>query len=227
MANAHDVVPSLLNHPYLSAYSEQPWRAITDLPQIIDAFTRTAGQAISPTAWVHPSAVVVNSFVASGARLYEGVTVRDSVILENTTVGHCSEVARSLVMQNGMLPRFNYLGSSLLGAGVELGGTVMMASHRHDWGPPLLHWGNTPFEVDSPRMGAIVGDECIIAYGSHLNPGSVIGKGTLIRTHVDVAGYIPPNSIVRVRQRVTVLGRRPLPRIAAADQRSGSPNEVP
>lgn len=183
-----------------------------ELAQLIKDLVSRQGRQVHESASVHASAVIKNSFIGPGVSVYEGATVRDSVIMNGVTIGHGSEIARSLILEQSMIPRFNYVGSSLLGRSVQLGGAVMFASHRHDWEPPVLNWGEHHLQMPTERFGAIVGDDVTIAYGCHVNPGTVVGRDSLVLPLVDLHGYVPPQSIVRVKQSVQVMHRRIIPK---------------
>ncbi|RAO58692.1 hypothetical protein LUPAC06_02282 [Micromonospora saelicesensis] len=89
----------------------------------------------------------------------------------------------------------------------------MLASRRHDRTAPLLHWGSKRIQLTVSQFGAIIGDGCNIAYGCHINPGTVVGRDSLILPLVDLRGYIAPNSLVRIRQQIQVSRLRPMPRL--------------
>ena len=211
MVDPNDVLPSLANYSFTLDYVETPWRLVTDLPRVLKAIVSQQGTNIHPSASVHRGAVIVNSYVGEHAKIYEGTTVRDSVIMDYATIGHASEIARSFILNNVMIPRFNYVGSSLIGESVQLGGAAMLASRRHDRKNPVVQWGETRIQLDVDQFGALIGDRSTIAYGCHVNPGAVVAKDTLVLPLVDLSGYIPPNSIVRVKQTIQILRRRPIP----------------
>ncbi len=91
---------------------EPIWHALSSIPSFLSLHERdNRGNHIDSTAKVHPTAKVVNSYVAADVEIYEFVTLRDSVIGPGSVIGHCSEVARSIVFSRCMIARFNYIGS--------------------------------------------------------------------------------------------------------------------
>lgn len=206
-----------LVHLFGAEVSTAPWRIVENLQEVIDASISEAGGPVDATATVHPSATIIDSFIGPGVHVYEGATVRQSLVLDGATIGHAGEVARSLIGLRAMLPRLNYVGSSLIGSDVQLGGATMAASHRHDWADVVVHWGEDRIPTSSRRLGAIVGDRSIVAYGCHLNPGCVIGNDTWVLPHCDVAGYVPPHSILRTRKTQTTISKRPIPAVNRGD----------
>lgn len=178
------------------------------LALIEDVIASMPSSLVHPGAKIDPGAKITNSIICDGVEVYEGATIRDSIVLGGTTVGHCSEVARSLIMGGCFVPRFNYVGGSLLGAGSNLGGMATFASRRHDDRPVVLSWGDVKINTGRWKFGSLVGEGCTIAFASHVNPGSVVGKGSLILPYVDIRGYIPPDSIILAKQKIAVSTRR-------------------
>lgn len=168
---------------------------------------------IDASAKIHPNAIITNSIIGKNVEIYEGVTIRDSIILDNTVIGHCSEVARSVLLKGCFVPRFNYIGGSFLGESVRLGGHTTLATKRHDDRLIKLRWGNKIIETKKWKFGSIIGDHSIMAYAVHVNPGSVVGSNTIIYPYVDVNGFIPSNSMVTVQQKIKRINRRELPDI--------------
>ena len=184
------------------------WEILLDVPAIVAALAALPRKDASADPWVHPSAVITDSYLAPGVRVYEGCTVRESVILNGTTIGHASEIARSIILPDCMVPRFNYVGSSLLGRGVNLGGATQIASMRYDRAPIRLQLPGGEVETRRTKYGSLLGDGVRVAYGCHVNPGSVIGRNCLIGPHIDWRGYCPPGHSVFLRQRTFVTRER-------------------
>lgn len=185
-----------------------PAEAVAKISTVIDS---AKCQAVHPDAKIDPGAKIVNSIVGAGVEVYEGATIRDSVVLKGTTVGHCSEVARSVIMENCFIPRFNYVGGSLLGSGTNLGGAATFASKRHDNTSVAIAWGENRVDTGRWKFGSIVGEGCTVSFSAHVNPGSVIGSNCLIMPYVDIRGYTPSDSIVFMRQSIIEAKRRDMP----------------
>lgn len=175
--------------------------------------TNNEGNIISEDAWVHFSSIVVNSYLGPGVKVYEGCTVRDSIICSNTVIGHCSEVTRSIILENCSVPRFNYVGGSLLGENIRLGGCVSLATRRHDDQEVTLRIKDYLWKTRLIKFGSIIGSNVRIGFATHINPGTVIGMGCLIGPMIDLKKYIPPMSFVSLRQSIRITKMRKIPNI--------------
>lgn len=178
-----------------ASIDDPPWRLLRGRGKLLAA----VGTTVDSAASVHPTSQIANSHIAAGAKIYEQVSIRDSYIGPGVVVGHSSEVARSIVLSDCSIPRFDYVGGSLLGQRVRLGGCVALATRR--WDDDVIR-PEASEETGSPRkLGSIVGADTIIGFGVHINPGCLVGRGALIGAHVDLTGDVPANTLVSVVQR--------------------------
>jgi len=185
------------------------WNSLDSIKAFLSGMQLDArGNFISSSAWLHPTASVEHSFIGEGTRVYEFVTIRESIIGAYTTIGHCTEVARSVVMSKCSVPRFNYVGSSILGNNVRLGGCCSLASRRFDDSNVVIVGLGESLETNRFKFGSIVGDNCLLGFSVHCNPGTLIGMNSIVMPHVELRGIIPANSIVSVQQRVVISRKR-------------------
>ena len=59
------------------------------------------------------------------------------------------------------------------------------------------------------KFGAVLGDLAEVGCNAVLNPGSVIGRRSLVYPGAQWRGTLPAESIAQVRQSVNILARRP------------------
>lgn len=184
-----------------------------DIEQYVDDVLREGryavreGNYVHPTAQVHPTAIVERSIILAGAKVHEFVSVRHSILLPNARVGHGGEVARSILGPEVSLPRFNYVGSGIIGARVRLGGCVSVASRRFDDAEVHLQDEFDSEPTGRTKFGAIVGEDTIVGFGVHINPGLTIGRRCLISPLVDLRVSIPDDQIVLSGQRLHLRPR--------------------
>jgi acetyltransferase-like isoleucine patch superfamily enzyme len=58
------------------------------------------------------------------------------------------------------------------------------------------------------KFGALVGDQSEIGCNSVLNPGSIIGRGSVVYPGVNWRGVLPPNMIVKNQAAQKLVIRR-------------------
>ena len=59
-------------------------------------------------------------------------------------------------------------------------------------------------ETGLRKIGAILGDYVEIGCGTVLNPGSIVGKNTMIYPLTSVRGTVPANSIVKSAENIVI-----------------------
>ncbi|MCP5096906.1 MAG: glucose-1-phosphate thymidylyltransferase [Chloroflexi bacterium] len=166
------------------------------------------GARIEPGAYVHGPA-----YIAPGAVVRHGAFVRENVILmPGAILGHASEAKNALFLPNAHAPHFNYVGDSILGHGVNLGaGTklsnlgILSEKDKVSGKRPsiVLTIDGHPYDTKLAKLGAILGDHAQTGCNAVLNPGSLIGKRTLVYANLSVRkGYHAPDSILKLRQNV-------------------------
>jgi bifunctional N-acetylglucosamine-1-phosphate-uridyltransferase/glucosamine-1-phosphate-acetyltransferase GlmU-like protein len=102
-------------------------------------------------------------------------------------------------LNHAVAPHFNYVGDSILGYKAHLGAGVKISNFK-------LVPGNITVEVDGRRVdtglrkfGALVGDQAEIGCNTVLNPGSIIGRGSVIYPNTNWRGILAANMMVKNR----------------------------
>lgn len=178
------------------------------------------GVEIENGATVMPPAVILG-----GAKIRQGAYIRGSVFIgEGAVVGHATEVKNSILMDRSQAPHFNYVGDSILGLGAHIGAGVILSNLkidksdiviRHPHGlqnsledneatnPPSQSTDAKPSKADYEiktgrrKLGAILGDFAEVGCGAVLNPGTVMGKHSVIYPLTSFRGILPAYHIAK------------------------------
>lgn len=185
--------------------------------------TATLGSApvfIAAGARVEPGAHIVGpAFIGPRCVVRHGAYIRENVImLEGSLVGHASEVKNSILLPGAHAPHFNYVGDSILGAHSNLGAGTKLSNLgiNSEKDPQTGKRPSITLQVDGEtidtglsKFGAILGDNVQTGCNSVLNPGCLVGPGTLIYANLSLPkGYHPGGSVIKLRQKTTVFPRR-------------------
>lgn len=191
--------------------SELPFPFNTDLPfwEALSALQRffanqvpshDPSAAISSKAeLIHPEKITICSGakIESGAQIVgpayigpdttvsHGALVRaQTVLLEGSIVGHCSEVKRSILLPHAKAAHFNYVGDSIIGSNVNLGAGAILCNLRLDKQQVRIE-GHTTGML---KLGAAIGDGAAIGAGVICNPGALIEQGACVCLKTIVTG---------------------------------------
>ena len=93
---------------------------------------------------------------------------------------------------------FAYLGDSILGRGVNLGAGTKLANLKIINTPFRLRVNGETILIERRKFGAILGDGCETGCNSVTNPGTILGRSSLVAPCLAVPpGFHPPKSILR------------------------------
>jgi acetyltransferase-like isoleucine patch superfamily enzyme len=106
------------------------------------------------------------------------------------------------------VPHFNYVGDSILGHKAHLGAGVVLSNVKVVKSNVSVEFNGQRIDTGLRKFGALLGDGCDIGCNTVLNPGSIIGRGSLIYPCTNWRGVLPPNSIAKNKAGLEVVDRR-------------------
>jgi UDP-N-acetylglucosamine diphosphorylase / glucose-1-phosphate thymidylyltransferase / UDP-N-acetylgalactosamine diphosphorylase / glucosamine-1-phosphate N-acetyltransferase / galactosamine-1-phosphate N-acetyltransferase len=150
------------------------------------------------------------AIIGRNCQIRHNAYIREAVLVgDNCVVGNASELKNCLLFNEVQVPHFNYVGDSILGHKVHLGAGVILSNYR-------IVPGNVAVEVEGQRLdtglrkfGALLGDGTELGCNVVLNPGSILGRNSVVYPSVSWRGVLPPNMIVKSEARYEVVVRRP------------------
>ena len=118
-------------------------------------------------------------------------------MMTESLLGHASESKHSLFLPGAKAPHFNYVGDSILGSNVNLGAGVKLSNLRND-GQHIGIWlDDVRRETGLRKFGAILGDNAQLGCNAVTNPGTVLGKSSMVHPNTTVSGYHAADSVIR------------------------------
>lgn len=153
------------------------------------------------------------TFIGAGAEVRFGAYIRGNVYVgSKAVVGHDTEVKHSILLPGAKAAHFAYVGDSILGREVNLGAGTKCANVRVDMGKSnlILRIEGQKYDSGIRKFGAIMGNDASVGCNTVTNPGTLLGRGSLAYPLANLSGYIPPRTIVKVRQQQQQVPRRSL-----------------
>lgn len=237
MLGPHDFF-DLDDFEFASIFSPEDWvwRALADLPEWLARwFEHNAAEIrgqISPAANLHGDNISIGegtvvedgvsitgpTVIGKHCEIRQGAYIRgDAIIGDGAVLGHASELKGSIMLNGAKAPHFAYVGDSILGNEVNLGaGTKLsnlaVSSEKDSTGKrPTIHIPIDGALIDTglSKLGAIIGDWSQTGCNSVTNPGTLIGRRTLVYANTSLAkGYYQDNRIVKLRQTLDIVFRK-------------------
>jgi bifunctional N-acetylglucosamine-1-phosphate-uridyltransferase/glucosamine-1-phosphate-acetyltransferase GlmU-like protein len=118
-------------------------------------------------------------------------------------VGNATELKNTLMLNGALAPHYNYCGDSVLGNDVNLGAGTKLSNWKIAANKSIrFKVGDRIVDTGLEKFGAILGDGAATGCNSVLNPGTVLGKKVMVYACAAVRGYVPPNTVVKLRQQL-------------------------
>ncbi len=164
---------------------------------IDEGTTLEPGAVIRGPAWIGKNCVI-----RAGCYIRENVVVGNGCVL-----GNSCEFKNSVIFDNAEVPHYNYVGDSILGYKAHLGAGVVLSNVRLDRSEVLVDDGKKSHATGLRKFGAVIGDLAEIGCNSVINPGSLIGRRSIVYPLTSFAGVLPASSILKTRQQQVVVPR--------------------
>ena len=170
---------------------------------------------MAPDCSVEPGAVIVGpAIIGRGVSIRTGAYVRQNVILgDGSMVGAHSEVKGSILLPGAKAPHQAYVGDSILGRNVNLGAGTICSNVKNIGREVTFRAGDEVVKTGLRKFGAVLGDDAKTGCNTVLNPGVLMGPGSVTYTNASLrGGYYPPGTLVKVRQEQRMVEMRRLNR---------------
>ena len=150
------------------------------------------------------------AIIGKNCQIRHNAYIREHVIIgDNCIVGNSCEVKNSLLFNQAVAPHFNYIGDSILGYQAHLGAGATISNVKLVPGNVAVDIDGQPFDTGLRKFGALLGDHAEIGCNAVLNPGSIIGRGSVVYPSTNWRGILPANMIVKNQAAQEVVVRRP------------------
>ena len=150
--------------------------------------------------------------IGRGCQVRANCYIRGNVISGNDCVlGNGCEFKHCILMDECQVPHLSYVGDSVLGRRAHLGAGVIVSnlkSLRREGETVKISAEGRELDTGLGKFGAVLGDGAEVGCSCVLNPGSVIGRNSVIYPGVVWRGACPANSVVKLRQEWVVVGRK-------------------
>jgi NDP-sugar pyrophosphorylase family protein len=197
VTQAWEVLPRLKDYLAASLRPENRGRVI-GAPVIGERVFIGEGTVIEPGAYIKGPA-----WIGAGCEIRHGAYLRENVIVgAGSVIGNSSEVKNSILFAKCQVPHFNYVGDSILGARVHLAAGVIVSNLKLDGTTIGVRAGGEWIATGLRKFGALIGDGAEVGCQAVLNPGTVLGRRSLVYPGVSWRGVLGANSIAKTAEQV-------------------------
>ncbi len=203
--------------PFAEFFSPEawPWDWVPKIKEALDNFDfEKAGKrgdippgiSIQGPVFIHPTVklpsygtIIGPAYIGANSEIRPGAYLRGNVIAgENCILGHAGEYKNCLLLEDVQTPHRPYVGDSVLGAGAHLGAGVVLANLRLDRQtvPVVLPDGERRSSGLS-KLGALIGDRAEAGCNAVLQPGTILGRRSIVVPGLAFTGCLPENTLAR------------------------------
>ncbi|MCC6234144.1 MAG: UDP-N-acetylglucosamine diphosphorylase [Verrucomicrobiales bacterium] len=146
------------------------------------------------------------AIIGKNCKIRHNAYIREHVIIgDGCVIGNSCELKNSLLFNRCEVPHFNYVGDSILGYKSHLGAGVKISNLKITPGHVLVERDGKFVDTGLRKFGALIGDEAQVGCNAVLNPGSILGRKSLVYPNVNWRGVLPPLHVAKNRAEVQVV----------------------
>ena len=117
-------------------------------------------------------------------------------------IGNACEIKNSVIMDNTHIGHLSYLGDSITGENCNLGAGTVTANYRLDAGTIKMMVKGRVVDSGRGKLGAVLGDGVKAGINALFMPGVKVGGNSLIGPNVVVYRDLPVDTVVLLKQNV-------------------------
>lgn len=126
--------------------------------------------------------------IGKGCKIGPNAYLRgETTIGDNCVIGNAVEVKSSIIGNCVFISHLSYVGDSVLGNDINVGGGCIFSNFRHDAGEIRMPWQGELTPTGRNKLGCAIGDharigcKCVILPGRVIPPCTHTDPGTVIR----------------------------------------------
>ncbi len=154
---------------------------------------------VGKNTFIEKNAVIqAPTIIGDNCQIRSSAFIRGNAIIGNgVVVGNSTEVKNAILFNNVQVPHFNYVGDAVLGYKAHIGAGVILSNVRSIPGNVKVKSGNEVIDTGLRKFGALLADHAEVGCNSVLNPGTIIGRNSVVYPLTSVRGVIPPDMILK------------------------------
>lgn len=117
-------------------------------------------------------------------------------------IGNACEIKNSIIMDNTHIGHLSYLGDSIAGENCNLGAGTVTANYRLDAGTIKMMVKGRVVDSGRGKLGVVLGDGVKVGINALFMPGVKVGGNSLIGPNVVVYRDLPVDTVVLLKQNV-------------------------
>lgn len=189
--------------------AEFPWEVLDKIEKFIinlgNSLPKDKFIQHDENIWIAKSAKVSNTASLTGpliidenAEVRHCAFIRKSAIVgKNAVVGNSTELKNVILFNGAQAPHYNYVGDSILGYKAHMGAGSITSNLKSTRENVTVRLDDEKIETGLKKFGAMLGDNVEIGCNTVLNPGTIIGRNSIVYPLQSVRGTVKENCIYK------------------------------
>lgn len=180
---------------------QSPWERLEAAAEELGALQTDIRGSVHPAAVVdgvlalgEDSRVLPGTVIEGHVRIGKRCKIGPNAYLRGTVsigddcvIGHAVEIKSSIIGNGSCVAHLSYIGDSVLGDDVNVGGGCIFSNFRHDAGEIRMPWQGELRATGRNKLGCCIGHHARIGCKCVILPGRVLPDGT----------WTDPGSVIR------------------------------
>lgn len=217
MLKASDLFEIQEGFPFIEYFLPEasPWEWVNKIKEALLGFDFSKskktiepppGVEIGEKVFIHPSVILPHyavikgpAYIGQGTQIRPGAYIRENVIIgEGCIIGNACEYKNCLLLNKVETPHYNYVGDSIIGNKGHMGAGSILANLKFDQQPVNITLpSGKSVSTGMRKLGALIGDGAQVGCNAVLQPGTILGKGSMVMPTLAFKGYLPAKALAR------------------------------
>lgn len=150
------------------------------------------------------------AIIGKNCQIRHNAYIRGDVLIgDDCVIGHSTEIKHAILFNGCLAPHLNYVADSILGHKTHLGAGAKISNVKLTAGNIFIEIDGVPHDTGLGKFGALLGDFAEVGCNAVLNPGSIIGRNSLLYPNTNWRDILPDNMIVKNKAAQEIVPRRP------------------
>jgi NDP-sugar pyrophosphorylase family protein len=149
------------------------------------------------------------AIIGRNCQIRHNAYIREHVIVgDDCVVGNACELKNVLLFNHAHVPHFNYVGDSILGYRAHLGAGVKISNFKLFGDSITVQANGKTFKTGLRKFGALLGDRAEVGCNAVLNPGSILGRDSVVYANMNWRGVLAEKTIAKNGEAAQLVPRR-------------------
>jgi bifunctional UDP-N-acetylglucosamine pyrophosphorylase/glucosamine-1-phosphate N-acetyltransferase len=162
---------------------------------------------IGPVSVAETARIRSGAYIEGPALIDEGSDIGPNCYIRPYTsigkkvrIGNACEIKNSLIMDNTHIGHLSYVGDSIVGENCNLGAGTITANYRLDAETIKMRVKDKIVDSKRTKLGAVLGDDVKAGINTLFMPGVKVGCNSWVGPNIVVYRDLPPNTIILLKQ---------------------------